>query len=94
MIRRKRKIKLSEPIYQQTEIIEHEGRKYYKLKRNEIIQENALHKGFYGKRFNPITHKYTVGKTPSDFIERNFYNLLPETNIKKGKFKIENIYID
>ena len=94
MIRRKKRINPPEPIYQQKEIIEYEGRRYYKLNRDEMIQENALHRSFYGKTFNLIKHKHTVGKKPSDFIERNFYNPLPKTDIKKGKFKIENIYID
>ena len=92
MIRRKKKSKL--PELTQPIIIEHEGRRYYKLNRDEIIQKDALHKHVHGKKFNPILHEKTVGKRPCDFIQRNFYNPLPETNIKKGKFRIEDIYID
>jgi hypothetical protein len=94
MIRRKKRITPPEPLHQQKEIIEYEGRRYYKLNKDEMIQQNALHRHYYGKRYNPIKHKKTIGMKPSDFIERNFYNPLPKTDIKKGKFKIENIYID
>ena len=93
MIRRKKKIPL-EPIYQQRDIIEYEGKKYYKLKRDEKIEKGALHQHYYGKKYSPIKHEKTIGKKPSDFMQRNFYNPLSQIYIKKEKFDIENIYVE
>lgn len=92
MIRRKIKGKPLEPIYQRREIIEYEGKKYYKLKRDEKIEKGALHQHYYGKRCNLIKHEKTIGKKPSDFMQRRFYNPLPQIYIKKEKFKIEMLY--
>ena len=91
MIRRKKKVPL-EPVNQQRELIEFEGKRYYKLERDETIKKSALHKHFHGKRFNRIKQKHTVGKKPEDFTDRYFYNPLPKKDIKKEKFKIEMLY--
>ena len=53
-----------------------DGKKYLKLKKDEVIKEGAVHcynhQGFY-----PVMHKKTIGDKPSSFSEeRDFFNLI------------------
>jgi hypothetical protein len=50
------------------------GKKYQKLKRNEIIKEGAMQSWDNGE-LNPIAGFDTIGDTPAMFSpERDFYN--------------------
>ncbi|HEA19391.1 hypothetical protein LCGC14_3118340 [marine sediment metagenome] len=52
------------------------GKKFYKVKRNEIIKKGAMH-AFCEGELKPIRGFGTVGNTPSNFSdERDFYNPL------------------
>jgi len=54
------------------------GKKYYKLRRDEIIKKGAMQSWCFGELF-PIKNSdgATVGNTPSSFLdERDFYNLM------------------
>jgi len=49
------------------------GKKYKKLKRDEIIKEGAMQSWCHGE-LQPIRNT-TIGSKPSDFsVERDFYN--------------------
>ena len=56
------------------------GKRYRKLKRNEIIKKDALQSWEHGE-LQPITNAdgNTIGNTPKEFSnERDFYNLIRE----------------
>lgn len=56
------------------------GKKYRKLRRDEIIKKGAMH-SFCGGELRPITNSdgQTIGGTPSKFSdEREFYNPIEE----------------
>lgn len=61
-----------------------DGKKYKKLKRNEIIKEGAMQSWLHGELI-PIknTDGTTVGGTPSQFSnKRDFYNPIESPLIK------------
>jgi hypothetical protein len=82
-------------------IITYKGKQYYKLGDNEKLKPSALFcKMCYfndGKvdatHVFPIKHSASIGKKPTDFNERHFFNRVIPV-IKKQKFKIENIFIE
>lgn len=65
---------MKEPIYQRF------GKKYRKLKRDEVILPGAMQSWAHGE-LRPIVNSdgETIGGTPNDFSEeRDFYNLLTQ----------------
>ena len=90
-----KKIKLAAAT-KKTFIVTYKGEKYYRLTENEKIGIGALHssqRDVVGL-LHPIQHARTVGKTPSQFHNKFFYNRTTDYKPKKEKFDIRNIVQD
>ena len=76
-------------------IVTYKGEKYYRLTNHEKIGIGALHGSQRdSEKLNPIQNAHTVGKTPSQFNMKYFYNPLSKLTRykpKKQKFDIKNI---
>lgn len=55
-------------------VYERFGKKYKKIKRDEVIKEGAMHNYCFGELM-PLVNNDTIGQTPADFSdEREFFN--------------------
>lgn len=80
-------------------IIIFQGKLYYKLKEHEKIKAGALHVLKYNSYddesgLHTIKHHETIGKTPSQFSDRDFFNIhISDYKHKIEKFNINNLYL-
>lgn len=85
-------------VLMERDIRTYKGNKYYKLRPDEKIGIGALHAIKLDnrindkQRLNKIMHTHTVGKTPSQFRKRDFFNPVNDYKYKVKKFNIDNIF--
>lgn len=79
-----------------TVIIEHKGKQYYKVKPDEKIKRNALHRNKSGGSYTQIIDNAAIiGETSSEFTYHDFFNpvlIKVKNSTKSEKFDIKNLY--